>query len=462
MSKKYLLFIFIYFYLSIIYAQKPQQLMPERTRVLFVVDASGSMNTKWDGDLRIAIAKEKLSDLIDSMKINGNVEFALRVYGHQFHHKFKNCKDSKLEVSFQRHNHSILNRKLQAIKPQGTTPIAYSLEQATKDFPNSSQYRNVIILITDGLESCDGDPCAIALGLQKKGIFLKPFIIGLGVGLDFKKAFECIGVPYDSKSGDDFRNILGDVIHQSIGRTTVTVDLLNEKNQAIETNLNMTFRNAVTEKTIYDLVHYKDKRGLPDTLDIDALITYDLKISTIPPVYKSGIVLKGGGHNTIRVKSPTGKLHLRMRASVEYANHLYAIIRRTNELKTLHNQEVGKIERYLTGKYDLEIPTIPRTYFKGVTIQQGKTKILEIPEPGLLNVRDFYEGYAHFYQLKKGKATLVHQLDWNGRVSNKLFAFQPGKYKLVYRAKNAKGSNYTVVKKFTIRSGATSEVNIFR
>ncbi len=444
------------------YAQKPQQLMPEKTRVLFVLDGSGSMNAEWDGSLRIQIAKEKLTDLIDSMKINGNVEFALRVYGHQYHYKFRNCTDSKLEVPFQKHNHSILARKLLAIKPQGTTPIAYSLEQATKDFPNSGNYRNVIILITDGLESCDGDPCAIALGLQKKGIFLKPFIVGLGVGLEFKKAFECIGTPYDTKNGDDFRNILGDVIHQSIGRTTVTVDLLDEKNKPTETNLNMTFRNAMTNQTIYDLVHYQNKQGLPDTLAIDALINYDLKISTIPPVYTSGITLIGGRHNTIKVKTPTGKLELKMRASVEYANHLYAIIRKHKTTQTLHNQEVGTEERYLIGKYDLEISTIPRTYFTGIDIINGQKKVLEVPEPGILNVRDFYEGFAHFYQLKDDKETLVHQLDWNGRTANKLFAFQPGNYKLVYRAKNAKGSDYTVIKNFTIRSGATAEVNIFR
>lgn len=443
-------------------AQKPQVLLPQKTRVLFVLDASGSMNASWDGSVRMQIAKRQLTDLLDSMKTNGNVEFALRVYGHQYHSKFKNCTDSRLEVPFQRHNHASMIRKLRAIKPQGTTPIAYSLEQATKDFPNTKKYRHVIILITDGLESCDGDPCAIALGLQKKGIFLKPFIVGLGVGPTFKKAFECIGTPYDSRNSHDFRRILGHVIHQSIGRTTVTVDLLDAQQRPSETNLNMTFRNAMTNKTIYDLVHYHNHKGLPDTLDIDALINYDVKISTIPPVYQSGITLQGGRHNTIRIKTPTGGLKLSMRASVEYANHLYAIVRKHKSMKTLHNQEIGATERYLVGKYDLEIPTIPRTYFLGVQVRNGKTKRLEIPEPGLLNVRDFYEGFAYFYQLKNGKENLVYQLNWNGRASNKLFAFQPGNYKLVYRAKNAKGSNYTVMKKFRIRSGATSEVNIFR
>ena len=79
------------------------------------------------------------------------------------------------------------------IKPQGNTPIAYSLSESADDFPGVSNYRNIIIIITDGLESCNGDPCQVSRDLQKKGIFLKPFVIGIGMSENYERQFGCLG-----------------------------------------------------------------------------------------------------------------------------------------------------------------------------------------------------------------------------------------------------------------------------
>ncbi|WP_448518773.1 hypothetical protein [Rhodoflexus sp.] len=61
---------------------------------MLVLDASESMLSKWDNDLRINIAKDKVAAFVDSLRRNPNAEMALRVYGHQFDFKQKNCTDS--------------------------------------------------------------------------------------------------------------------------------------------------------------------------------------------------------------------------------------------------------------------------------------------------------------------------------------------------------------------------------
>ena len=71
--------------------------------------------------------------------------------------------------------------KIKMAQPKGTTPIAYSLEKSGADFPECANCRNIIILITDGEEECEGDPCAVSAALQSKGIVLKPFVIGVGL-----------------------------------------------------------------------------------------------------------------------------------------------------------------------------------------------------------------------------------------------------------------------------------------
>ncbi|WP_250631997.1 vWA domain-containing protein [Rhodoflexus caldus] len=440
-------------------AQRPQQLMPEKTRLLLVLDASGSMLSKWDNDLRINIAKDKIAAFVDSLRRNPNVEMALRVYGHQFDSKQKNCTDSKLEVGFAANNHVQIKAALTRIAPKGTTPIAYSLEQAIKDFPPEGNYRNVIIMITDGIEACGGDPCAISLGLQKNGIALKPFIIGLGVGKDFTAAFNCVGKAYDARSAADFQAILGAISRQILGRTTVTVELTDAADKPIEKDVNMTFINNVTGKAIYDLIHFRDTRGRTDTLVIDPVINYDIEVGTIPVILKKDVQIEGGKHNVIRIRAPQGLLTFKMQTPKEYGN-LKAIIRQAGKSETLYVQEVGTSQRYLAGNYDVEVLTTPRTLVRNVTVRQGQTTEVPIEQPGILTLNHYYSGIASLYKLNAEGQEWIENYTLEGKVAN--IAMQPGNYKIVFRANEAKGAVYTVFKRFTIQGGKSVTVDVLK
>ena len=169
------------------HAQNAAPEKPKVTRILFLLDASGSMMAPWEGQPRWNVAKRMLSKMVDSLNSYPNLEVALRVYGHQFPNADKNCEDSRLEVPFAPRNAAAIKRKLAELKAQGNTPITYSLEQSANDFPSDKTSRNVLLLITDGLESCNRDPCAASLALQRKRVFLKPFVIGIGAERDFGK-----------------------------------------------------------------------------------------------------------------------------------------------------------------------------------------------------------------------------------------------------------------------------------
>ncbi len=114
---------------------KVQQKLPEKTRILFLLDGSGSMEGIWEGkESRMEIAKKILTKLVDSLRANQNLELALRVYGHRFNRSANNCQDTQLEVPFGAKNHNTIINKLKDITPRGTTPITYSLQQAYKIF----------------------------------------------------------------------------------------------------------------------------------------------------------------------------------------------------------------------------------------------------------------------------------------------------------------------------------------
>lgn len=434
------------------------QKAPPKTRILFLLDASGSMYAKWENSDRMNVAKDLLAHLVDSLEHYENLEVALRVYGHQSGRERNDCKDTKLEVPFAKDNSGSIKKKLAQIVPRGNTPITYSLLQAAGDFP-SDKSRNVIILITDGLESCGGDPCAVSLALQKKRIFLRPFIIGIGIAPEYEQQLSCIGQYFNAADVKTFENVLTEIVKQTLSETTVSVELLDEQERPVETNVNMTFLNAVTGDTEYNYVHYKNGQGKTDMLEIDALVPYDLVVNTTPPVIEQNLKIKPGQHNVIRVKSPQGTLYLRQDGPSPYGQ-LTALVRESGSPKTLNVQTFGNRHKYLTGQYDLEILTLPRIIRKGVEIKQGQTNTITIPPPGQLAILSQMQGYGSIYELDEGgKQRWIYNLpEDNSKIT---LALQPGKYKLVYRMKSAQASKFTDVQDFTIKSGATTTVKIF-
>lgn len=442
------------------HAQQVQQEVPRKSRILFLLDASGSMLAKMENDLRMNVAKKLLSELVDSLKVNPNVELALRVYGHQFHSRYQNCKDSKLEVPFRAANHDVIINTLRKLNPVGNTPIAYSLEQSANDFPKDDNARNILIIITDGVESCGGDPCAVSLALQENRIFLKPFVIGLGNEENFEKQFSCVGQYFDAKNVLEFRQVLDKAIKQSLNKTTVTVDLQNIKGESKETNINVSFINNFTQQPVYEFVHFRDSNGRPDTVTVDAILSYDVVVNTIPPVYKRNVVLEGGTHNNIQIKAPQGMLLLSQQGHTEYKEGIKVLVKKSNNTDILNIQNVPNQEKYLVGTYDLEVLTFPRTYFKGVTIEPDKLTSIALPPPGILNLRTGVIGIGSLYQIAEdGSQRWISNL--NSNKTQETFAIQPGDYKVVFRATNAFGSKYTEIKKFTIKSGSTSTIKLF-
>lgn len=426
------------------------------TRIEFLFDASQSMWAKWESSTKMEVSKKLLSDLVDSLKKVDNLELALRVYGHQKNYPPQDCDDTKLEVEFGPYNHKAIKDKVNGLTPSGTTPIALSLMACENDFPTKSS-RNIIILITDGKEECGGDPCAVSLALQRKGIVLKPFIIGVGLDVNIKSAFECMGKFYDAATEASFKNILNIVISQALNNTSAQVNILDKYNKPVETNIDYTLYDSNSGVVKYNYIHTLNTKGNPDTLYLDPITTYKLVVHSIPPVEKDGITLSAGTHNTIGINAPTGYLNLKLDGRSDYGD-LKCIVRKANEFKTLNVQSFGRTERYLDGKYDLEILTVPRTYIPKVDVSQASTTTIEIPKPGLVSLVLPGEGYGSIFLENKGKLEWVLNLDEFSL--NQSYTLQPGTYRVAWRRRNASETLYTVEKTFTIESVKSVLLNL--
>lgn len=439
---------------------QPQTYTPPLTRILFVFDASFSMYGTWQSGMKMDIAKKLFTNFLDSLKNVKNLEVGLRCFGHQFNlQPQRNCQDTKLEVAIGRPSVAIpaMKASIEQIIPRGTTPIAYTLEKCGDDFPKDGKTtRNIVILITDGIEECDGDPCAVSLSLQSKGIVLKPFVIGIGT-VDYT-SLNCIGKVYNVAEEATFNNILNIVVSQAMNSTTAQVNLLDAGGKPTETDVAMTFYDQQTGVIRYNYMHTMNNRGIPDTIVLDPLSTYKMVVHTIPEVVKENITITPGKHNIIAVDAPQGFLNLQV-AGINNYQRLQCIVRKAGTMQTINVQDFGRVEKYICGKYDIEILTLPRIYMNNVDIGQSKTTLIQIPQAGVVSIFKPSEGTGQIFLNEKNKLVWVANL--NASQLNENIVLQPGNYTIVYRSKAAHETIYTTERKFKVEPGGQVTVKLY-
>jgi Ca-activated chloride channel family protein len=428
------------------------------TRILFILDASNSMNLDWNNQTRMAAAKEVMIKSLDGLKNIPDLEIALRVYGHQsiVTNTYQDCQDTKLEVPFGPNNIDPIKLKIKGLQAKGATPIARSLEAAAADFPDTLA-RNFIILVTDGLESCDNDPCIIARKLKEKGVKVTPFVIGLGMDLSYLDKFECIGSYSDAESKEAFSNVLSNVLNKALLNTTVQINLNTVQGKPLETDVSMFLYEAGTQNLKYTFVHTLNRKGLPDTLFLDPKIKYDLKVNTLPAIELKNIAIKPHTHNIIQVSAGQGQLKVTSLKSPS-GTKIETRILQNNASPTLNVQQLNDVQRYLVGSYQLEILTLPRAY-KDINIDQSKVTAIDIVAPGQLTYTSAKGLVGQiFYERNPGQWEWVLDLKENQTTGS--WNLQPGSYKIVYREKEQRSSAYTKEKKFNIATLNTTNLTL--
>ena len=153
--------------------------------VEIVVDASRSMWGRMDGEPKMVVAKDILEDV--SYWFPEDLNLALRAYGSSSASESNNCADSALLVPFGDENRESIRHAIANLRPLGQTPIAYALNQASRDF-GMSQDDRALVLVTDGIESCGGDPVRAARELREQGITVHLIGFGLGNAADEDRA----------------------------------------------------------------------------------------------------------------------------------------------------------------------------------------------------------------------------------------------------------------------------------
>src|SRR5690606_24161731 len=134
------------------------------------------------------------------------------------------------------------------------------------------------------------------------------------------------------------------------------------------------------------------------------------------------------------------------------------IVRQDGDMKTTHVQYIGETEKYIVGKYDLEILTLPRLYFNDVEIAQSGHAEIELPYPGTLDYKGYNFRYAAIYKVEGNKLEWVYNMDPNQK-DGKL-ELLPGKYQIIYRHDGSTRTLQTQKIDFKITSRETTKLTL--
>ncbi|TPJ84644.1 VWA domain-containing protein [Mesorhizobium sp. B2-5-4] len=155
-------------------------------KVIIILDASGSMWAQIDGKPKLEIARESLRTVLQSVPAADEIGFM--AYGHR---EKGSCDDIQLIVPPQAGSASAISAAADSMKFLGKTPLTAAVKKAAEAL-RYTEDKATVVLITDGLETCGGDPCALGKELEASGVDFTADVVGFGLTADEGKQIACL------------------------------------------------------------------------------------------------------------------------------------------------------------------------------------------------------------------------------------------------------------------------------
>ena len=157
--------------------------MPE---VMFILDGSGSMWGSAGSQKKIEAAKEVMAKVVPELP--EGLKVGLTVYGHR---KKGDCSDVEVMIPSGSDDRAGLLAQVKGISPKGKTPIAASVKMVAESL-KTKEVETTIVLVSDGIETCNDDPCGVIKALKESGIKFVLHVVGFGVDAKGQEQLTCL------------------------------------------------------------------------------------------------------------------------------------------------------------------------------------------------------------------------------------------------------------------------------
>jgi hypothetical protein len=189
---------------------QPPAKAQEDSATILVFDGSGSMWAELEGRTRIEVAREVLGDYLAGRDMSRPL--GVVAYGHR---RRGDCGDIETLFPSGVYAANDVSARLNALNPKGKTPISGALREAARQVPRTAEEAD-IVLITDGIETCVPDVCAIADELAQSGIKIRAHVVGFGLSEAEANTLACIP---DRTGGKLLRPTTGEELADALRQT---------------------------------------------------------------------------------------------------------------------------------------------------------------------------------------------------------------------------------------------------
>jgi Ca-activated chloride channel family protein len=233
--------------------------------ILFIVDGSGSMWGQIDSIAKIETAKSTMLDILGDVPEDALI--GLMTYGTSSR---ESCSDVVLLNSIGASRDAI-RASIGNLTPLGKTPIQTSLIMGLDalEASGSGDVPKSLVLISDGIETCDGDPCLVAASAKERGVNMKVHVVGFAVDADARAQLECIanaggGQYFNASDTDGFARAMASVVKVSQEEAVPVVEVASEPEGPVVTEI---FRDDFDGEDLAD--HWTVYNPDPDAYIVD-------------------------------------------------------------------------------------------------------------------------------------------------------------------------------------------------
>ncbi len=188
-----------------------ERLQAAEENVMLVLDGSGSMWGRVDDEPKITIAKRVVGQVLNDLA--GKVNMGVMAYGHR---SKGDCKDIQTLIPLGPVNAKTYMSTIAKVQPKGKTPITDAVRKGAEELKYREE-KATIILVSDGLETCEADPCGLAKDLEAQGIDFTVHVVGFDLSNQDTSSLQCLadetgGKYLPADSANELNSAIGQVV----------------------------------------------------------------------------------------------------------------------------------------------------------------------------------------------------------------------------------------------------------
>lgn len=450
------------------------------SQLLLILDASGSMWGQVEGKNKIVIARKVLHDLIQGLPEDTRV--GLIAYGHR---QKSDCEDIETIVPFGTIDKEDMSHRINALNPKGMTPITKAVNQAF-DLLSSQKDPITIVLVSDGIETCGGDPCQAVREAKTKGIDFVMHVVGFDMGEVDVSQLECTaqagqGLFFNAKNADELAAALDYAVAVPAEVPNSQLSIKAEADGAL-TDVAIRVTRSDTGEEVAVGRTYTSKETNPRILPVPAG-TYDIRVQAIG--FKGNVqqILKGieiseGQTVEKNVDFSVGELSVKVTRNGELSDATVNVYstgpgqrERVAGGRSYTRPQSNPIVLKITpGEYDIiiksvEISSRPVEEIKSVAVESRKrAERFHDFTSGTLSIKavmgeELVDATVKVISLDTGKSSGQGRTYTAPKSNPRIFELLPGKYRIKLKAVRLEGKPEKEIE-VSVKAGQVNEYSV--